>query len=199
MTCGSCVARIEKALSNTEGVAEASVNFAAEKATVAYDPDSASAEELIKAIEDVGYGAEVRETTFAITGMSCASCVGRVEKALKKVPGVLNASVNLASERATVEYLVGEAGPRDLERAVDGVGYGVVPDSEKTSVEDAHEREYKKLWLRFLGAAVLTALILIGSLPMMLGFMPLVPIGWLNLGLLALATQIGRASCRERV
>jgi P-type Cu+ transporter len=190
MTCASCVARVEKALSKTEGVSEASVNFAAEKVTVAYDPDSVSAEELIRVIEDVGYGAEVGETTFGLTGMSCASCVGRVEKALKKVPGVLNANVNLASEKATVEYLLGESEPRDLERAVEGVGYGVVPDSEESSVEDAHEREYKKLWVRFLGAAVLTALILIGSLPMMLGFMLPVPMGWLNLGLLALATPV---------
>ena len=190
MTCGSCVARVEKALSKTEGVSEASVNFAAEKVAVVYDPDSASPERLIRTIEDAGYGTEVRETILGITGMTCASCAGRVEKALRKVPGVLDANVNLANEKATVEHLVGEAGLRDLERAVEGAGYGVVRDGEEDSAEDAHEREYKKLRSRFLMAAALTALILIGSLPMMFGFMPPIPMEWLNLGLLALATPV---------
>jgi P-type Cu+ transporter len=125
MTCASCVARVEKGLSKTEGVSEASVNFAAEKVAVAYDPDSVSPEELIEAIEGAGYSTEVRETTLGITGLTCARCASRVEKALKKVPGVLDANVNLANEKATVEYLVGEAGPRDLERAVAAAGYGV--------------------------------------------------------------------------
>jgi P-type Cu+ transporter len=190
MTCASCVARVEKALSKSDGVSEASVNFAAEKVTIAYDPDSVSPERLIRTIEDAGYGTEVGETTLGITGMTCASCAGRVEKALKKVPGVLDANANLANEKATVEYLVGEAGLRDLERAVEAAGYGVVRGGEESSVEDAHEREYKTLRSRFLWAAVLTALILIGSLPMMLGFMPPLPMGWLNLGLLALATPV---------
>jgi Cu+-exporting ATPase len=122
MSCASCVARVEKALSKTEGVSEASANFAAEKVTVAYNPDSASPERLIRTIEDTGYGTEVGQTTLGIAGMTCASCAGRVEKALKKVPGVLNANVNLANEKATVKYLVGEARLRDLERAVEEAG-----------------------------------------------------------------------------
>jgi P-type Cu+ transporter len=128
--------------------------------------------------------------TIPITGMTCASCAGRVEKALKKVPGVLNASVNLASEKATVEYLAGEMKPRDLEKAIESAGYGVVREEEEPSVEDAHEREYRKLTADFLLAAALTALILLGSLPMMLGFEPPIPRGWLNLILLVLATPV---------
>src|ERR671911_556944 len=123
--------------------------------------------------------------------MTCASCVGRVERALKKIPGVLEASVNLASEKATVRYLAGEVEPRDLEKAVEGAGYGVVREGEAEAyAEDAHEKEYRKLRNNFLVAAALTALILAGSLPMMLGFMPPIPMGWLNLGLLALATPV---------
>ena len=190
MTCASCVARVEKALSKTNGVSEANVNFAAEKATVEYDPDSASPEKLVGIIKDTGYGTEVGEVALSITGMTCASCVGRVEKALKKVPAVLDVNVNLANEKATVEYLVGEVDLRDLQRAVEDAGYGVVEDRKETSGEDAHEREYKKLLNRFLGATVLTTLILIGSLPMMLGLMLPVPTGWLNLGLLMLATPM---------
>ncbi len=190
MSCASCVSRVEKALSKTEGVSEASVNFAAEKVTVVYDPDSASPQRLTRTIEDAGYGTEVGQTTLDIMGMTCASCAGRVEKGLRKVPGVLNANVNLANERVTVEYLVGEARLRDLERAVEGAGYGVLRGDEQASVEDAHEREYRRLLSHFLGATTLTALILIGSLPMMLGFMSPIPMGWLNLGLLALATPV---------
>src|SRR3712207_6832827 len=164
MTCASCVRRLERAISRKEGVAEASVNFAAEKATIIYDPAATNPDELVGTIRDAGYGAEVQESSFGVAGMTCASCVGRVERALKKVPGVLEARVNLASERATVEYLAGEVEPRDLEKAIQGAGYGVVHE-EESSLEDSHEREYRKLRADFLLAAVLTALILFGSLP----------------------------------
>ncbi|MDP8971619.1 MAG: heavy metal translocating P-type ATPase [Actinomycetota bacterium] len=192
MTCASCVRRVERALSKKEGVVSASVNFAAEKATVEYDPKTTSPDELISTIEGAGYGTDVRETTFGVTGMTCASCVGRVERALKKkVPGVLEATVNLANEKATVRYLAGEVEPRGLEKVVEGAGYGVVREGEtEVAIEDAHEKEYRQLRNNFLVAAALTALILVGSLPHMLGFVSPIPMGWLNLGLLALATPI---------
>lgn len=188
MTCATCATRVEKALSKAGGVGEANVNFASEKATVAYNESSMSPEALIKTIEDAGYGAAVEQVSFGVTGMTCASCVGRVEKALKSVPGVLEANVNLASEKASVKYLTGSAELRDLQRAVEDAGYGVV--QEELSTEDAHEREYRKLRNNFVTAAVLTALILIGSLPHMLGLMLPIPMLWLNLGLLALATPV---------
>jgi Cu+-exporting ATPase len=190
MSCAACANRVEKALSKTSGVSGANVNFATEKASVEYDPDTVRPEALISAVEDAGYGAEVRETSFGVTGMTCASCVGRVEKALGKVPGVVDVSVNLASEKASVEYLAGGPEMRDFEKAVEGAGYGVVREEEEDSAGDAHEQEYAKLQNRLLVAAALTALILIGSLPMMLGFMPPVPVRWLNFALLALATPV---------
>jgi Cu+-exporting ATPase len=188
MSCASCVRRVERALSKQEGVTEASVNFAAEKASVSYEPTTTSPHELIRAIQDVGYGADVRQMTFGVMGMTCASCVGRVEQALKKVPGVLEASVNLTNEKATVEYFASEVELRDLEKAVEDAGYGVV--REESSTEDTREREYDKLRADFLLAAGLTALILVGSLPMMFGFMLPVPLRWLNIGLLLLATPV---------
>jgi P-type Cu+ transporter len=188
MSCASCVRRVERALSKQEGVTEASVNIAAEKASVTYEPTTTSLDELILAIQDVGYGADVRQMTLGVTGMTCASCVGRVEQALKKVPGVLEASVNLTNEKVTVEYLASEVELRYLEKAVEGAGYGVV--REESSVEDTRKREYDKLRADFLLAAWLTTLILVGSLPMMFGFMLPVPLGWLNLGLLLLATPV---------
>src|ERR687894_1391140 len=189
MTCASCVRRVERALEKKQGVADASVSFTVEKASLIYNPAVTSPGELVRTIRDVGYDADVRETTFGVTGMTCASCVGRVERALEKVPGVLEASVNLANERATVEYLAGEVEPRDLEMAIEGAGYGVVRE-EDSSVEDSHEREYRKLKSDFLLAAALTALILLGSLPHMLGLMLPIPTGWLNLALLLLATPV---------
>jgi Cu+-exporting ATPase len=188
MTCASCVRRVERALSEKEGVAQATVNFAAEKASVTYEPTT-SPDELIGTIRDAGYGADVREMSFGVTGLSCASCVGRVERAVKKVPGIVDVTVNLANEKATVEYLAGEVDIGTLERAIEGAGYGVIRE-EEASVEDVHEREYRKLKGNFLLAAALTALILVGSLPHMLGFEVPVSMTLLNFGLLALATPV---------
>jgi Cu+-exporting ATPase len=113
--------------------------------------------------------------------------------ALRGIPGVLDVSVNLAAEKATVECLPGEGSYGELERAVEGAGYGVVLGEKGPGgggAEEVREREYRGLRVRFLVAAVLTGLILLGSLPMMVGFMPPVPEGWLNLALLALATPV---------
>ena len=189
MSCATCANRVEKALAKTEGVEEANVNFAAERASVSYDSSSVDPEALIGTIEDAGYGAETARVELGVTGMSCASCVGRVEKALGSVPGVLNINVNLASEKASVEYLPSAVEIRDLERAVEAAGYGVV-DLEEAAVEDTGEKEYRKLRNSFLWAAALTALILLGSIPHMLGIQSPVPMRWLNFGLLALATPV---------
>jgi Cu+-exporting ATPase len=120
-----------------------------------------------------------------VTGMTCASCVGRVEQALEKVPGVLEANVNLANEKATVRYFAGGVEHRDLEMAVEGAGYGLARGEEHPN-----EGEYEKLKDDFVLAAALTALILAGSLPMMLGFEPLIPMMWLSFVLLGLATPV---------
>ena len=189
MSCAACANRVEKALSETEGVEEANVNFAAEKASISYDPSSVNPEALVGSVEDAGYGAETTRTELGVTGMSCASCVGRVEKALDDVPGVLNVNVNFASEKAGVEYLPGTVEVRDLKHAVEDAGYSVA-DQEEEHTEDAGGREYRKLRNSFLWAAALTALILVGSIPHMLGAPSPVPMRWLNFGLLALATPV---------
>ena len=188
MSCAACANRVEKALSKTGGVEEANVNFAVEKASISYDPGSVGPGTLIRAVENAGYGAEVSRTELGVTGMSCASCVGRVEKALGGVPGVLDVNVNLASEKAGVQYLPGAVGPRGLERAVEDAGYGVVGREE--AAEGAGEKEYRKLRNSFLWAAGLTLLILLGSIPHMLGAPSPVPMRWLNFGLLVLATPV---------
>ncbi len=119
MTCASCVGRVEKALKAVPGVAAANVNLAAERAEVelAGPVDRAA---LVAAVEGAGYDVPAAEMALSVEGMTCASCVGRVEKALKAVPGVAEASVNLASERAVVR---GTAGAEALIAAVEAAGY----------------------------------------------------------------------------
>src|SRR6266542_6238188 len=95
MTCASCVNRVQKALKKVPGVMDASVNLATEQAAVRYDPAQVAPGQLQAAVENAGYGVVTDQIDFPITGMTCASCVNRVQKALTKVPGVLAANVNL--------------------------------------------------------------------------------------------------------
>jgi Cu+-exporting ATPase len=134
-------------------------------------------------------GEDLRKVSLPVTGMSCASCVGSVEKALLELPGVLDVNVNLAAQRATVEYLAGAVEMRDFERAIEGAGYGVVR-AEEGSFGDVLGREYGRMRRQFFVAAALTVLVVIGSLPMMLGVEVPVPGRWLDFLLLALATPV---------
>jgi Cu+-exporting ATPase len=122
MTCASCVARIEGALQRLPGV-RASVNLATEKADVDYDPARVAPADLAAAVRKAGYDVRPESLDLAIEGMTCASCVARVEKALAPVPGIIGAKVNLAAERARVEFRAGEAVASDLLRAVEKAGY----------------------------------------------------------------------------
>ncbi len=144
MTCASCVMRVERKLKKLPGVADAAVNLATERATVTYDPAQAGPDTLVRAVEAAGYGATVAAedeplaATLAISGMTCASCVRRVERAIAKVPGVENAAVNLATERATVT-LGGQATIDDLLTAVEQAGYHAEPVVE--TMEAGEDRE----------------------------------------------------------
>ena len=125
MTCASCVARVERALAKVPGVRAASVNLATEAATLQLAP-SVSTEALAKAVAQAGYDVAHQESDLAIRGMTCASCVARVEKALAKAPGVLSASVNLATERAHVVSVAG-VGVETLREVVQAAGYETAP------------------------------------------------------------------------
>ena len=122
MTCASCVGHVEKALAATPGVASAAVNLATERAEVVIGGDVTAAA-LAAAVEDAGYDVAIDAIDLSIGGMTCASCVAHVEKALKSVPGVVAASVNLATERAEAKVLRGAASVQDLIRAVEDDGY----------------------------------------------------------------------------
>src|SRR5579884_370519 len=148
MTCASGVRRVERALSKVPGVERASVNLATEKAMVAFDPDAANLPALKAAVESAGYGVRVDEATYRVRGMTCASCVRRVERALSRTPGVESASVNLANERATVRFIPDLVRPDDLRRAVEAAGYELLveqrPAAADTDTDDEETAERRR-------------------------------------------------------
>ena len=127
MTCAACVSTVEKALRGVPGVTEASVNLATEEASVHVGTKDGLAAALAKSLGEAGYGLGTAEVSLNIEGMTCAACVGHVESALKAVPGVTEASVNLATERATVSVAPGLATTEELVRSVEDAGYGARP------------------------------------------------------------------------
>jgi len=164
MSCASCALKIEKRLAGVEGVSKATVNFAAEKATVVFHPDRTNLSGLIDKVKDLGYGARVEKVILPIQGMTCASCVNKVEKALSSVNGVVRAGVNFATERASVEYIPEEVSIRELKKAVEEAGYHVLEVKEEDIVEKerlAREAELSKLKMKFIVGAILLVPILI--------------------------------------
>jgi Au+-exporting ATPase len=138
MSCASCVSRIETALKKVDGVTQASVNLATERAEITSNTPI-DREALIKAVEHAGYEVADAATELSIDGMTCASCVSRVEKALKAVPGVKEANVNLATERATI---TGTANVAALIAAIDKAGYDA--KEIQTAIPDQTEHLEKK-------------------------------------------------------
>ena len=137
MSCASCAATIERALGRVEGVSEASVNFAVEKAMVAYDSSQVKQTDLIHAVETAGYSVvgEKKKAILKIDGMSCAACAQKIEKNLNKRKGVLKAAVNFASQTAMVNYDSAMTGVEDLEKVVEDAGYEVIKFSGERTIE----------------------------------------------------------------
>ncbi|MGJ0507253.1 MAG: heavy metal translocating P-type ATPase [Methylocystis sp.] len=160
MTCASCVAHVEKALKATPGVEAANVNLATERVDVTVGPDADPAA-LAKAVADAGYDPAIETIELGVGGMTCASCVAHVEKALKAVPGVLEASVNLATERASVRALSGPGLVDRLRRAITDAGYEprkIESDAGGADRERARrEEEMKRLRVTLILSAALTA------------------------------------------
>jgi Cu+-exporting ATPase len=164
MSCASCALKIEKGLASVEGVSKATVNFAAEKATVIFHPTQTDLSHLIDKVKDLGYGAKAEKVLLPIQGMTCASCVNKVEKALASVKGVIRVDVNFATERASVEYLPEEVTIRVLKKAVQGAGYEVLEVKEEDIVEKerlAREAELSRLKWKFITGAILLVPILL--------------------------------------
>jgi P-type Cu+ transporter len=157
MTCASCVRRVERALQKAEGVSAVSVNLATDQATVAYDPAQVDQARLVDLVEAAGYRVPTAEITLPVEGMTCASCVRRVEKSLERVPGVERVSVNLATETAAVTYVPGMAEASELRAAIEGAGYTVREVAEEDTSGDAVE-EARFRALRILGIKAVASL-----------------------------------------
>jgi Cu+-exporting ATPase len=193
MTCASCVSHVQGALQGTEGVSEATVNLATERATVHYDPDVVQLVALARAVQDAGYEVDIEQRTLPIGGMTCASCVAHVERALSELPGVLSVNVNLATEKATVEYVPNAVGLPELSQAVVDAGYEVLPLEQDGADEEGTTREARNMQearRRMVLAWAFTIPIVIWMLPEMIA-----GIAWPNelvfkLGMVLLAAPV---------
>ncbi|WP_037537313.1 heavy metal translocating P-type ATPase [Sphingomonas sp. PR090111-T3T-6A] len=159
MSCASCVGRVERAIRAVPGVAEASVNLATERADVRFHAD-AQPIAVVEAIRDAGYATTEETQEFAVEGMTCASCVRRVERALKAVPGVTDAGVNLATGWATVRHIAGIADATAIEAAIESAGYAARPlssgDDSADRETETRDREFASLRRALIAASLLT-------------------------------------------
>ena len=183
MTCASCAGCVERALSKVAGASAVSVNLATEQARVQAPADSLPA--LLSAIEQAGYSVPTHSLELEIGGMTCASCAGRVERALTKVPGVQNVSVNLASERAHLD-LLGQVDPAVLIAAVSDAGYSASLRQSEAAVAQGQQRRLHRERLSLLLAIALALPLVVPMLAQPLGYHWMLP-AWLQW---ALATPV---------
>ncbi len=172
MTCASCAKAVERATKKLEGVSDASVNLATEKLSISFDEATLSVNDIQAAVEKAGYKAvsETVSKTISIEGMTCASCSKAVERATRKLDGVVEANVNLATEKLSIIYEPSELRYSDIKKAIEKAGYKAV--EEETAVDTDKERkehEIKSLWNRFLISAIFTIPLLYISMGHMMG------------------------------
>jgi Cu+-exporting ATPase len=195
MTCANCVATVERNAKKASGVNDAVVNFASEKVLLTYDPALARPQEVIDRIQRAGYEVPTTTSELAIIGMTCANCAATIERALNKVDGVLEATVNFANEKASVHYVVGTVGRADLVAAVRKAGYDVVEAQDEAELEDAEaaarEAEIRHQERRLIVGALFSAPLLLLSMGRDLGLLgEWSHATWVNWLFLALATPV---------
>jgi len=196
MTCANCALTVERSLKKAEGVSDATVNFATEAASVVFDPALLKPAELVQRVQDAGYGVVTAKVELPITGMTCANCAAAVERTLnRKVDGVVEASVNFATERATVEYIPGVASVAAMIEAIEQAGYGVVQAAAEEQLEDVEAKarqaeiadQTRKFWVGVVFALPLFLL----SMARDFGLLgPWAHAAWVNWLFLALATPV---------
>lgn len=166
MTCAACSNRIEKVLNKMDGV-EAQVNLTTERATVHYDEDKLSLSDISERIDKLGYQVRPAHAEFDITGMTCAACSNRIEKVLNKQPAIQNATVNLSTEVATVDYYPGNMDESDIIERIKKLGYDATLKSEEQS--DRKENELRRKKYKLILAAVLSLPLILTMLTHLLG------------------------------
>jgi len=196
MHCAACAQAIQKALSKTEGVTKAQVNFATETAYVEYDDASTDEEKLKQVIRNTGYDVaeETRTITLRIGGMTCASCSQIIAKTLLKTEGVKDANVNLATEKATVIFYPSKISYAKIKKAIEDTGYEVLGrEDKKARFEDEATREQQTLSTakkRLLIAWAITIPIVAWMLPNMLFDLSWPNSAVFNIGMIALAAPV---------
>ena len=187
MTCAACVVHVSAALEEVGGVEQATVNLATEKAALELRSDDIDLSTITEAVEGAGYGIGTRKTTLAIGGMTCAACVAHVENALEGAVGVLSAQVNLATERAAVEYVPGIAGISELRHSVEDAGYSVAAVVGDPNDDAATPRDVRTLRSRMIFSLAVAALIMaMMAIPSVAELFPF----RMDFALLALATPV---------
>jgi P-type Cu+ transporter len=195
MTCANCAANIERAVKKLPGVENAVVNFAADQVRVDFDPKTIELGRIVEKIQNAGFGVGIDRVELGLTGMTCANCAMNIERTLgKKVPGVISASVNFASETASITYLPGVISPTSMAEAVEKIGYGaVLPQSDgSTDWESAaRQAEIRDQTLKFIVGVACALPLFILSMGRDFGLIgPWSHASWVNWLFWALATPV---------
>jgi Cu+-exporting ATPase len=196
MTCANCALNIERNVKKLAGVKEANVNFASEQASIAFESDQIQTEDIIKKIQDAGYGVAKATVEIPVTGMTCANCAMTIERTLnKKVPGVVGASVNFAAERAHVEYIPSMTNLDEMIAAIEKAGYGAIRPDDTLEGEDAElaarRAEIKDQTRKFLAGVIFTTPLFFLSMGRDFGLVgPWSHALWVNWLFWALATPV---------
>ena len=188
LSCATCVGNVEEALLDLDGVSEASANFAADEGSVTYDPAVVSLSDIYTAIENAGYEPRRERRTIEVGGMSCSSCSAAVTEAVEPIPGVIDSTVNFASDEATVAYNPVDTELEAIYDAIESAGYEPVRptvDDEADDRESVAHREMKKQWKLVVGGGILTAPFAVVMVDMFVGgLVPEtiggLPVGWIE-------------------
>ncbi|MFQ5850145.1 MAG: heavy metal translocating P-type ATPase [Candidatus Binatia bacterium] len=206
MKCNKCAANLEAGLKGLEGIQSAQVNFASAKAIVNYEPSVTKLEGIFALIRRRGFEVGASSAEIKITGMHCASCVSSIEEALAKTPGVLDASVNLVTESALIQYLPSQTDLSAIEQAVQSTGYGIAKEpfkgEEAVDAETAsREKEYRTLMKKFWFSVIISIPVMIFSYPQIFFLSGLLPRGsealrytWVFLGFLSFPVLVWAGS-----
>ena len=168
MTCAACSNRVEKVLNRKDGI-DANVNLTTEKASIAYDPEIVTVDDITETIERLGYQVEVEKIEFDISGMTCAACSSRVEKVLNRQQGVQLATVNLATESAVVEYHPGITDEQQLVETIERIGYGAKVKGDRAEKESAKSKEIKNMQIKLIISVIISFPLLVTMLDHLFG------------------------------
>lgn len=168
MTCAACSTRIEKVLNKQAGI-EAQVNLTTEKANIDYDSDIVKPDAIISKIENLGYGVLEKKVEFDVYGMTCAACSTRIDKVLNKQAGIIEATVNLPNETATIKYHSGLISEADLIKKIQNLGYDAEEKVSKQDKETYKDEQVKRMRIKLIISAVLSVPLVITMLDHLFG------------------------------